>query len=482
MSDQWYVDVDVETDTDAITQQALDALVAVWPDFVPLGSDLSTVMIEALAPLAQNANEAASRLLAAAFRKFGTDLVGVPYSAGSYATSTVTITLTDNLGHRIPAGFELDIDGFAFAVDSDTDVLAGATVATGVPVTATTIGIAANGLTGDSVVPISSLAFVQSATLDSDTANGTDPQDDAEYQNDLSLRLQLQADTLVTERDFEIFAILWPGVGRAIFQNNGARSVTGSVTDDAGEVVGASIKTDLANAMGVLEQVNTTITLTDATYTTVNVSYAVSAYPYPNYDLVDLIARINAAIASYLNPATWGTDRSPQGVPGQWFNEPVVRVNKLVDLIADVDGVNYVAWVTITGSAGTVDGVNQKDTIDFTGTVTGGNYDVTIDGQTALAIAYNATAAQVQTALEALSNVSPGDVIVTGGPGPTDIVVEHAGQYAHRARTVAVTSHVTGGGSVARTATQAEVDGSGNLTMPGTFSLPRTGTLTGYTQ
>ena len=481
MSDQWYVEVDVETDSDAIAQQAEDALVAKWPEWVSTDSDLTTVLIQALAPLAQNANEAASRLLAAAFRKFGTDLVGVPYSNGSYATGLLDITLTDNLGHTIPADFEFDIDGFAFAVDSDTTVLAGATVANNVPVTATLIGEAANGLAGTTVVPISSLSFIQSATLDAVTANGTEPQDDAAYQSDLSLRLQLQADTLVTERDFEIFAILWPGIGRAIFQNNGARTVTGAVTDDAGEVVGSSIKTDLIAAMQVLEQVNTVISVGDATYTTVNVSYAVAAYPYPNYDLVDLITRINSAISGYLNPASWGTDRGVEATPNKWFNDPVVRINKLIDLIASVDGVNYVGWVTLTGSAGTVDGTNQKDTIDFTGTVTGGNYDVTIDGQTALAIPYNATAATVQSTLEGLSNVAPGDIVVTGGPGPTDIVIEHTGQYAHRARTVAVVNHVTGGGSVARTVTQAEVDGTGDLTMPGTFSLPRTGTLTGRT-
>lgn len=43
---------------------------------------------------------------------------------------------------------------------------------------------------------------------------------------------------------------------------------------------------------------------------------------------------------------------------------------------------------------------------------TGGTFTLTYDGQTTAAIAYNATAAAIQTALEALSNVAPGDVMV----------------------------------------------------------------------
>lgn len=47
---------------------------------------------------------------------------------------------------------------------------------------------------------------------------------------------------------------------------------------------------------------------------------------------------------------------------------------------------------------------------------TSGTFTITYDGQTTSAIAYNATAATVQTALEALSNIAVGDVVVTGGP------------------------------------------------------------------
>jgi hypothetical protein len=49
---------------------------------------------------------------------------------------------------------------------------------------------------------------------------------------------------------------------------------------------------------------------------------------------------------------------------------------------------------------------------EFSGTVSGGTRAFTVNGQTTAAIAYNASAATIQAALEALSNVASGDVVV----------------------------------------------------------------------
>ncbi|MFH9425957.1 hypothetical protein [Streptomyces sp. NPDC017529] len=60
---------------------------------------------------------------------------------------------------------------------------------------------------------------------------------------------------------------------------------------------------------------------------------------------------------------------------------------------------------------------NEVQTLTVTGGPTGGTFTITWSGQTTAALAYNATAAQVQSALEALSNIAPGDVTVTGSAG-----------------------------------------------------------------
>lgn len=68
----------------------------------------------------------------------------------------------------------------------------------------------------------------------------------------------------------------------------------------------------------------------------------------------------------------------------------------------------------ISGSP--VNGVDEVEIITPGATITGGTFTITYGGQTTAAIAAAATSAQIQAALEALSNVAPGDIVVTGGP------------------------------------------------------------------
>lgn len=74
---------------------------------------------------------------------------------------------------------------------------------------------------------------------------------------------------------------------------------------------------------------------------------------------------------------------------------------------------------------------NEVQRISRSGTVTAGTFTLSFDGQGPTSgIPFNATFAQVQSALEGLSNIAPGDVVCTGGPLPTDIDVEFQNTYA----------------------------------------------------
>lgn len=65
---------------------------------------------------------------------------------------------------------------------------------------------------------------------------------------------------------------------------------------------------------------------------------------------------------------------------------------------------------------------NEVQSVAITGAPTGGTFKLTYAGQTTGNIAYNATAAQVKTALVALSNITAGDVDTAGGPLPGSAV------------------------------------------------------------
>ena len=69
--------------------------------------------------------------------------------------------------------------------------------------------------------------------------------------------------------------------------------------------------------------------------------------------------------------------------------------------------------------------------LSLTGAPTGGTFTLSFNSQVTTGIAFNATAAIVQTALEGLSNINPGDVLVTGGPfSAVPLTIQFQGQYA----------------------------------------------------
>lgn len=109
------------------------------------------------------------------------------------------------------------------------------------------------------------------------------------------------------------------------------------------------------------------------------------------------------------------------------------------------------AKITSSGLYGPYAGrANESQTATITGSPTGGTFTLTFDGETTAAIAYNAAATTVKTALEALSNVKTGDVTVSGSAG---------GPY-----TVVFTGHYQGENVPAFTASGASLTGG---TSPG---------------
>lgn len=106
---------------------------------------------------------------------------------------------------------------------------------------------------------------------------------------------------------------------------------------------------------------------------------------------------------------------------------------------------------------------NEVQLATITGGPTGGTFTLSFEGSTTAAIAFNATAATVRAALEALPAVSPGDVTVTGSAG---------GPY-----TVTFLNNLAGTDVATMTASGASLTGG---TAPGvTITTPTPGANTG---
>lgn len=106
---------------------------------------------------------------------------------------------------------------------------------------------------------------------------------------------------------------------------------------------------------------------------------------------------------------------------------------------------NAVNW---SGSALPVTGVNEIQTLTITGTPTGGDFTITYSGQTTAAIAFDASAAAVQSALEALSNIAVGDVSCGGGALPgTPVTITFTGTLGYQNVALATTTDSLTGGT-----------------------------------
>lgn len=146
--------------------------------------------------------------------------------------------------------------------------------------------------------------------------------------------------------------------------------------------------------------------------------------------------------------------------------------------VSEVNDIDYVAVLHTAAKEWTLDHVdmcfdalaisattaqNEINTITANATPnTGGTFTLTVNGQTTAAIAFNATAAIVQAALEALSNVEVGDVVCVGsvdinlGQANAVVTITWGGNLANQNITITFDgASLTGGTNPAFATTQA---------------------------
>lgn len=105
-----------------------------------------------------------------------------------------------------------------------------------------------------------------------------------------------------------------------------------------------------------------------------------------------------------------------------------------------------------------------------TGTVSGGTYTITVNGETTAALAYNADATAIKAALVLLGGIDPEDLTVTGGPLSSGVVtITWKWRRGGQGITLSVTTgSITGGGSIAASESTAGAgDASGDYDIAG---------------
>jgi len=366
-----YIPVDVEVDPTDLAESAYEYLGDQVPGWLPSPGNLEAWLIEALAQSAGELRALATLVPNSIFEYFGESIANEPAYAATPAQGTTTWTMVDTQGYTVDAGSLVAIsppaslDSYAFAVVQAFTVAPGQTVQAGVIVEAVEPGAEASGLTG-TVEVLDPLAFVDTVTLDAATTGGTDDEDPDAYIARLSDLMTLLSPRPILPQDFAILAQKSvAGVARATAIDlwkgdtgtpNTPRCVSVACVDSSGNAVSSAIKSQVLALLQSEREVNFLVYVIDPTYTTIDVQFDVSAYP--GYVAANVVASVQAALSSYLSPASWGTPPYGDTSGRSWNNATTVRYSELVQVVNEAEGVHYVKTLTFrTGAAafGTAD-------------------------------------------------------------------------------------------------------------------------------
>lgn len=122
-----------------------------------------------------------------------------------------------------------------------------------------------------------------------------------------------------------------------------SRTVTTFVTDTSGNAISSPGMSALATWLASYREINFLVYVVAPSYTPIYVTFQV--HILPGYDSTATVSAAQAAVLNYLNPAIWGSASASNG-GAQWLNSAqgfnIVRYNKLLGVIENVPGVDYV--------------------------------------------------------------------------------------------------------------------------------------------
>lgn len=382
-----YVDAEVAPEADELYDGAVTYIQDNgFPDWQP---DLFTrVFLMAIAQMVSIIAAIAAVVPEAIFRWFGT-LAGIPPLEATQASVTATITVKDNLGYQVDDGtvFGLvsgGLDAVPFATVGDLVIPPGS-VAGDVLLVAINPGLEGSGLDTVDLTKGDSISFITAVALIGVTQGGQDEEQTSVYLNRLARRLQLMAPRPILPPDFaEIVREDIPGIYRAVGLNgynpgdntwNNVRTVSVAVMSSDGSNVAAGTKLLGETHLEEQRELNFLTHLIDPTRTGIDIEY--TGTTYSGEDIADVKARINAALADYLAPLTWGS-RVGEGENPTWDNKTQVKYLEVATVIENVDGFDSLDDLKI-GVAG---GARAKVDINLPGAAPVPNLNAVIGGGT----------------------------------------------------------------------------------------------------
>lgn len=311
-----------DVDEIEILRRAVASVLASVPEWDADPLSLEMALLEAMAVEVSEGVYATHRLTRSVFRGV-LRLLGAEISDGAAPVGSVTFTAFDTAGHTVPSGTLLRYrSSDAVPVEVLLQTVTTATINVGsasatVDVVGTSNTGAANGAAaGTAVEMIDAKGWVASVTLAETLADGADPETEDDYLDRGAATLARLADTLVLPSHYEQFALEQTGIVRALALNAttvvtptplALDAVLGHVTV---LVAGAGGAAPSGPAMAAIESAAQSLGRADvfvhvAPIGIVDVNVAAHVRPLPGYTWEFVEASCAAALAAYLDPASW---------------------------------------------------------------------------------------------------------------------------------------------------------------------------------
>jgi hypothetical protein len=130
-------------------------------------------------------------------------------------------------------------------------------------------------------------------------------------------------------------------------ESGNERMIAVASIDENGTAVAVGVKSQVQTLLDGLREVNFVVTTMDPTYTPVDVTFTFKTIA--GYSLATIETDAEAAVAAYLNPASWGRDPfAPNpALDPTWNNVPIVRYLEMAQVINNVTGVDYITALTM---------------------------------------------------------------------------------------------------------------------------------------
>jgi hypothetical protein len=350
---------EIETDEDAVSVRILDGIGDQLPGWVPVEGAPEVALAEEIGREAAATNTKAVESISLAVAGAGETMFSFPAQLGTSATIAVDITVP-TVGDIVPAGFTV-VGTNPVGVEVAFTLLEAVTAPTttfAAVMTATAPGTAYNGVPAGALVETSATATVSSVVATADSSGGSEAETYTTYLARLVDYLSVLRPGGVRADDLAVLARSVDGVGRAYgldlynalsLETDSERSATVFVVGPDGLPASLGVKADVLDVLEGVREPNFLMFVEDPTYTPVDVVFTATADPGANPATVE--ADVIAAIAAYIDPASWGSTTAD---PETWELRDTVRLLDVATVAGAVAGVASLLTLTLNGSAADV--------------------------------------------------------------------------------------------------------------------------------